>query len=85
LIEEPPQSWGWGLVNKEKRRLVDLLKAIALLKRHGLHTTGVVGVYRARRVALLMVCALPLHQMTLVASLEGTVLSQEPLRNSEIE
>jgi hypothetical protein len=32
LIEEPLQSWGWGPIDKEKRRLGDLLKAIVLLK-----------------------------------------------------
>jgi hypothetical protein len=63
----------------------DLLKAIALLKCHGLHATGVVGRYHVRRVAPLMACALPLHQMTPIALLEGMVLSREPLRNSEIE
>jgi hypothetical protein len=29
--------------------------------------------------------ALPLHQMMPIVSLEGTILSQKPLRNSEIE
>jgi hypothetical protein len=38
----------------EKRRLGDLLKAIALLKRHGLHAIGVIRAYHARRVAPLM-------------------------------
>jgi hypothetical protein len=48
-IEEPPESWGWGPVDMDKRRLGDLLKAIVLLKRHNLHATGVVGAYHARR------------------------------------
>jgi hypothetical protein len=45
----------------EKRRLDNLLKAITLLKRHGLHTIGVVRAYHARRVASLMVRVLPLY------------------------
>jgi hypothetical protein len=69
----------------EKRRLGDLLKAIVLLKHHNPRATNVVGVYHVRRVAPLMVRALPLYRMTPEASLEGTVLSQEPLRNSEIK
>jgi hypothetical protein len=75
LIEESPESWGWGPVDVEKRRLDDLLEAITLLKRHGLHATGVIRVYHARRVAPLMVRVLPLYQMMPKASLEGTVLS----------
>jgi hypothetical protein len=63
----------------------DLLKAVVLLKRHGLHATGIVEAYHARRVAPLMVRALPLYQMTPEALLKGTVLSREPLCNSEIE
>jgi hypothetical protein len=37
LIEEMPPVWGWGPPEKEKKRLCDLLDAIALLKRNGLH------------------------------------------------
>jgi hypothetical protein len=85
LIEEPQESWGWDPVDAKKRRLGDLLKAITLLKRHGLHATGVVGAYHARRVVPLMARVLPLYQMMLKASLEDTVLSREPLCNSEIE
>jgi hypothetical protein len=69
----------------EKRRLGDLLKAIALLKRHSLYATSVVGAYHARRVAPLMAHALLLYRMMLKASLEETVLSREPLCNSKIE
>jgi hypothetical protein len=85
LIEEPPKSWGWGSIDMEKRRLGDLLKAIVLLKHHSPCATDVVGVYHVRRVAPLMVRALPLYRMTPEASLEGTVLSREPLRNSKIK
>jgi hypothetical protein len=69
----------------EKRRLGDLLKDITLLKHHGLHATDVVGAYHKRRVVPLMARVLPLYRMTPGASLEGTVLSREPLHNSEIE
>jgi hypothetical protein len=69
----------------EKRRMGDLLKAIALLKHHNPRATDVVRVYHVRSVAPLMVRALSLYRMTPEASLEGTVLSREPLYNSEIE
>jgi hypothetical protein len=75
LIEKSLESWGWGPVNVEKRRLGDLLKAIALLKRHGLHSTSIVEAYHARRVAPRMARALLLYWMTPEASLEGTMLS----------
>jgi hypothetical protein len=39
LIEEPWESWGWDPIDAKKRRLGDLLKAIMLLKCHGLHCT----------------------------------------------
>jgi hypothetical protein len=45
----------------EQRKLGDLLKAITLLKYHGLHATSVVGAYHARRVAPLMTHVLPLY------------------------
>jgi hypothetical protein len=85
LIKEPPESWGWGPIDAKKRRLGDLLKAIALLKRHGLHATSVVRAYRVRRVAPLMARVLWLYYMMPEVSLEGMVLSREPLRNSKIE
>jgi hypothetical protein len=55
-IKEAPPAW-------EKKRLADLLEAIALLKHHGLQGTSVVGAYPARRVAPLMARALPLYGM----------------------
>ena len=45
LIEEAPLVWGWGPLEKEKKRLHDLLDAIALLKNHGLHGGGVIRAY----------------------------------------
>ena len=45
---------------------------------------GIIGAYHARRVALLMARALPLHQMVPRASLEGTVLVDEALPPSEV-
>ena len=49
---------------KEKKRMCDLLEAIAFLKTHGLYGASVIGGYHARRVAPLMVLVLPLHWMT---------------------
>ena len=55
--------WSWGPLEKEKKRLCDLLDAIALLKNHGLRGAGVIGAYHVRRVAPLMARALPLYGM----------------------
>jgi hypothetical protein len=66
--------WLWGVPDKEKRKLSDHLKAIALLKDHGLRGTGVIRAYHARRVAPLMVRALPLYVMIPVAQLGRMVL-----------
>jgi hypothetical protein len=55
---------GVGAPEKEKKRLYDLLDAIALLKNHSPHRTGVIEAYHVRRVAPLKACALPLYEMT---------------------
>ena len=55
--------WSWGIHEKEKRRLHDLLEAIMFLKDHGLRGVGIIGAYHVRRGAPLMVCVLPLHEM----------------------
>ena len=49
LIEEVPPSWLWGPPIKEKKRMCDLLEAIAFLKTHGLHGAGVIGGGTTRR------------------------------------
>jgi hypothetical protein len=54
----------WGGPDKEKRKLVDHLKAITLLKDRGLLRTSVIGAYHTWRVASLMAHALPLYEMT---------------------
>ena len=64
MVEEVPSSWPWGAPIKEKKRMYDLLEAIAFLKTHGLHGDGVIGGYHARRVAPLMARVLPLYGMT---------------------
>ena len=62
----------------------DILDAIVFLKSHGLRGASVVGAYHARRVASLMARALPLYRMTPGAQLDGTVLTQGPLHDSEV-
>jgi hypothetical protein len=47
---------GCGGPDKQKKKLTDHLKAIALLKDRDLHWTCVIEAYHARRVAPLMVC-----------------------------
>ena len=75
LIREALQVWSWGPPKKEKRRLHDLLDAIAFLKDHDLRGVGVIRAYHARRVALLMALVLPLWGMTPDAQLDGTTLA----------
>ena len=69
---------------RKKKRLCDILEAIASLRSHGLHGVSVIAAYHARRVAPLMARALLLFKMMLVVELGGTVLAQGPLRNCEI-
>ena len=76
--------WGWEPPEKEKKRLHDLLDAIVLLKNHGLRGADVIVAYHARRVAPLMARALPLYGMTPGAQLDGTMLAQGSLHDSEV-
>ena len=46
--------------------------------------SGIIGAYHARRVASLMMCALPLYAMAPEALFDGTVLAEGVLPNSEI-
>ena len=84
LIKEAPPTWPWGPPDKEKKRMHDILEAIASLRSHGLCGAGVIGAYHVRRVAPLMACALPLFVMMPVVELSGTVLAQGSLCNSKI-
>ena len=81
---EAPGSWGWGVPGKEKKQLNGLLTAIRTLKQRGVKGSGIIGAYHARRVAPLMVRALPLYQMVPEASFKGTVLVDEALPYSEV-
>jgi hypothetical protein len=77
LIEEvPPAEWGYDPVEKEKKRLHDLIDAVMLLRSGSVRGDGVTRAYHARGVALLMARTLPLYEMTPNAPLEGTMLAQ---------
>ena len=73
-----------GATRQEKRRMCDILKAVMLLRSHGLRGASVIGAYHARSVAPLMARALPLFGVVPVVELGGRVLAQGPLRNSKI-
>jgi hypothetical protein len=72
-------------VEKEKKRLANLLEAIALLKCHGLQGSGLVRAYHTWRVAPLMARTLPLYGMVPIMKLGGTVVAQGAFCDSEIE
>ena len=75
LIEKVSPSWPWGPPIKEKKRMHDLLKAIAFLKTHDLLGAGVIRGYHARRVAPLMARVLSLYGMTPGVQLIETTLT----------
>ena len=66
--------WRYGPIGKEQKRLGDLLKAIVILKGHGLRRTSVIEVYHIRRLASLMACGLPMWKMMPDSRPEGTVM-----------
>jgi hypothetical protein len=62
------------------------LKAIAILKEHGIHGVGVIGAYHVKRLAPLMAHALSMYQMTPQSSPDGTVmLAEDALSVGEVE
>ena len=79
IIEEVPESWKWGVLDKAKKKIKDHLAALQILKERGMKGSGIIGAYHTWRVAPLMSCALPLYLMVLGASLEGTALVDEVL------
>ena len=85
VIEVAPELWSYGSVEKEKKRITGLLQAIEHLKGKGLTRVGVIGVYHARRVALLMLGVRSLAEMTPDALTEGTILAMGALATSEIQ
>ena len=50
LIEEALQVWSWGPLEKEKKRIRDILNAIVFLKSHSLRGASIIRAYHARRV-----------------------------------
>ena len=64
LVEEVLLSWPWGPPIKEKKRMCDLLEAIAFLKTHGLRGADIIRGYHASRVVPPMARILPLYEMT---------------------
>ena len=85
MIEEAPKPWRkWGVPEKDKKKNQDHIAAIHILKENGLKGSGVIRAYHARRVAPLMMHALPLYAMVPEASFDGTVLVEDALPNSEI-
>ena len=76
--------WKWGVPVNEKKNINDLLTALQTLKDRGMKGLGIIGAYHTRRVAPLMVRALPLHQMVPEASFEGMVLVDKAIPPSEV-
>jgi hypothetical protein len=85
LIEEVPSEWGYGPIEKEKRRLCDLIDTIVLLRSGGIHGASTVRAYHVRRVAPLMARTFSLYEMMPDTLLEGTVLARGPYHNNDIE
>jgi hypothetical protein len=67
-----------------RRRRRGSTTTIVLLKLHGLHGTGIIRAYHARRVAPLMARALSLYEMMPNAPLDGTMLTHEMLHDTKV-
>ena len=84
LIEEAPDSWKWGVPEKDKKKIWDHLTAIRILKESDLKGSGIIRAYHMRRMAPLMRHVLPLYAMVPEASFIGTVLAEGALSSSEV-
>ena len=85
LIEEALELWRkWGIPEKDKKKIRDHIAAIHILMESGLKGSGIIGAYHARRVAPLMMRALPLYAMVPEASFDGTMLAEGALPHSEV-
>ena len=76
--------WPWGPLVKEKKRMRDLLEAIASLRSRCLRGAGVIGAYHVRRVVPLMTRGLSLYEMMPDTQLVGTTLTQGLLCDNEV-
>ena len=85
MIEEASEKWRkWGVPEKDKKKIRDHIAAIHILKENCMKGSGIIGAYHARRVAPLMMRALPLYTMAPEASFDGTALAEGTLPNSKI-
>jgi hypothetical protein len=85
-IEEAPDTWRYGPIAKEQRRLGDLLWTIETLKGTSLHEASVIGAYHMRRLAPLLARTLQMWEMTPDSMPEGTVMvSGEAISPGEVE
>ena len=85
LIEEALEWWRkWGVLEKDKKKIRDHIATIHILKESGLKGSDIIRAYHTRRVAPLMMRALPLYAMAPEASFDGTALAEGALPNSEI-
>ena len=76
IIEEVPESWKWGVPDKDKKKIKDHFATLQILKERGMKGSGIISPYHMRRVAPLMSRVLPLYLMAPRASLEGTMLAE---------
>ncbi|RLM74267.1 uncharacterized protein C2845_PM15G05710 [Panicum miliaceum] len=83
MFDAQPSVWSYGPVKKGKKALVDLFKAISVLKDWGVRGAGVISAYHKRRVLPLMVRTRRLDEMIEGADLAGTVMSMEPLGDTK--
>jgi hypothetical protein len=74
LVEETLEQWGWGVLEKDKKKIGDHHTAIVFLKECGLRWSGITGAYHMRKAPLMAPSTPP----------EGMVLAEGALTNAEI-
>ena len=73
-----------GVSEKYKKKIRDHITTIHILKENSLKGSGIIGAYHAKRVAPLMMRALPLYAMAPEASFDGTTLTEGVLPHSKV-
>ncbi len=77
VVTVAADAWRHGTPHDRQKNLEPLLKALEVLQKGGLTTTGVIAAIHRRRVLPLAERRLPLWEMTPEADMEGSRMSSE--------
>ncbi|KAL6845243.1 hypothetical protein ACP4OV_024738 [Aristida adscensionis] len=84
LFEAVQPSWDWGAGEKERGKLGNHLRALAILRDRGLTAAGVIAEYQVRGIAPLMAREVRLDRMPGGRPVAGTSLTLEEIEEEKV-